>query len=190
MSDPLFDNATSKKFEGLTGHPTTILGIDPEHVDMIATLGVPTRTWALIYGEQWLSRVEMWGKVLLYGRKNHDGNAVRCAAAAIGELIAHRLEQGDFSASRIVSEGLIRLQEGKPFLPKKGRRTSQSRLDVVHAFYILRSIGINEPSQKEVRDFLDGLGIKLAADRISKICDELKFDGLMGDSRTAEKRKR
>lgn len=134
--------------------------------------------------EPWEVEMQMYCRAFLSAYGDEENRA--WAAAWIGDLIAKQLLAGNFSAPRIVSEGLINLRSRSPWRRNAGRALSPIRSLIVLAFCILtyESRG-NAVSQSDVRNFLSNHGLELGRDRISKLFDILKLGEHSGDAREA-----
>lgn len=114
------------------------------------------------------------------------------AAGLIGDLIAEQLIAGNFSAPRIVSEGLINIQAGASWRRHAGVSGSPLRHLVLLAFCCLQWDSGGKPvsvSQSDVRNFISKHGLDLSRDCISKYFDKLKLNEHKGDARKASNRK-
>jgi hypothetical protein len=134
--------------------------------------------------KEWERVARNWSELLLAAQSLKLPCTAMVAAKMIGEIVAFRLEVRDFSAPRLVSEGLLNIKHGKPF--KTGSKPSEFLTQVSAAYFTFIGNGIFEPSQAEVRAYLGGLGIPASASRISKAFDTLRLKSRAGDARRAQ----
>lgn len=130
----------------------------------------------------WEWAVEYWGDILIAAKSLKLHQLAELAAAEIGFIISARLLKGDFGAPRIVSEGLLNRQAGKPFMPRTGRKQSGDLDDVLWAFLELEGGG-DRPSQSEVMNHLKAQGKPIGRDRVSKAFKEYKLADRASDAR-------
>lgn len=119
---------------------------------------------------------------------NHQG-LVKRLSEEIGALVAEQLAKGNYDAPRAISEGLMRLQEGKEFKKTKQRRLSiRDQMLVLMAYHLLQKIGCKNPPQADVLAALEIMGAPMRKDRVSKIFDALGLKNVARDARLAVNR--
>ncbi|MBK8041155.1 MAG: hypothetical protein IPK22_29070 [Verrucomicrobiaceae bacterium] len=114
-----------------------------------------------------------------------DASLIKSVADRIGEFISEQLVKGKYDSLRIMSEGLLRLHSGGDFRGKGGPPKSFDDAFVLMMFFLLIEMGIDSPSQSEVRMALNSVKNPIRKARVSKIFDELGLKELAGDSRSA-----
>jgi hypothetical protein len=186
----------SQRFEKHTGlSVTAVTGMSPQQMDFEMSLEIPEHHRAIIDG---LDKVEFEAAqichALVISRKTKDHELTQVIASEIGELVARELAKGNFKMPRIISEGLLNLQNGKPFKVKRGPKSSNDYPLVLITFYLLKKEGITQPSQSEVAERLRVHGCEITAPQLSKAFGDLELKQLSSDAReaasTAGKRKR
>jgi hypothetical protein len=93
----------------------------------------------------------------------------------------------NFSAIRMIVDGLQNLSENKPFKKRSGKPLSPIRQAVLEELTAMNEWDKIKPSLKELRDSLKTKrGIEITAPRLSKIVSELGMVGELSDSRRAD----
>jgi hypothetical protein len=119
---------------------------------------------------------------------------IESQAASIGRFITEQLTARNYRAARMIIDGLLNLRDKRPFKATAGRQLSKTRWAVMEAYRQLEQNGrVERPSRIEVRDWLKKwMNIRISADRLSKLFDELGLKQQASDARvnTSEAGKR
>lgn len=192
MSMKAKEHAESKterqQFKELTGRDADeVFGLNTDAANILERLKIPLRLHRIFAGysdlEEWEIRAHQECLMFIHARRAKIQNIEKIAAESIGAIISEQLLKGNFSALRIVSEGLLNLQEKKPFKAHAGRKSALDEPRVVTAFYALKAQGIASPSQAEVQRHLAEFDVKIASSKVSKIFDNLGLKSESSDSR-------
>lgn len=98
-----------------------------------------------------------------------------------------RLWAKNFTAIRMIVDGLQNLIENKPFKRRSGKPLSPIRQSVFDELTAMNEWDEIRPSLKELRDSLKTKrGIEITAPHLSKIVHELGMEGKLSDSRCAD----
>ncbi len=93
----------------------------------------------------------------------------------------------NFSAIRMIVDGLQNLSENKPFKRRSGKQLSDIRQKVFDELTAMNEWDEIRPSLKELRDSLKTKrGVEITAPHLSKIVHELGMEGELSDSRRAD----
>ncbi len=139
----------------------------------------------------WEGIVEIWGEILISAKCFELSQLAKLAASEIGGVIASLLWKGVYGAPKIVSDGLLRLHEGKRFSQRSGKKKSDDTESIYWAFIVLEhemQFDGLRPSQDDVRARLKAEGKCLGRDRISKAFDYYGLKERSCDARTAVSR--
>jgi hypothetical protein len=178
----------------------SVMSVEPWFLDFIASLNIPDHHQSnAAHLNEWETRAFEQCELLILAKKlkrvkaekNDEADIFAIlindvevkAAECIGLIVAGELLKNNYKAPRIITEGLLNLQNNKPFKVKSGRKSSGEWALVLHAFYYLKSSGVDRPSQSEVAARLSKNGVIIKADRLSKIFDALKLTPLSSDAR-------
>lgn len=172
--------------EGLGRLPRPVfdaLGKNPFAV--IEALNVPEHLVRRLL-QRTYDRPEYLARQLMAVKTLKDATLTKSVADSIGEFISEQLVRGRYDSLRVMSEGLLRLHSGGDFRAKGGPSKSYDDVFVLMMFFLIIEMGIESPSQSEVRMALKSVKKPLSKARISKIFDELSLKELAGDSRSAD----
>jgi hypothetical protein len=163
-----------------------VTGLPPEDVDHISSLDIPQRQKALADGlTPWELLASSLCIALLSARLSGDQDGTEKAVNAIGVLVSEALLKGEYCKLRIISQGLVNLQNDKGFIAKRGRRKSNDYALVLIAFFELQKEGITQPSQTEVAERLRLHGCDIPSEQLSKAFGKLELKQLSSDAREA-----
>jgi len=174
-------------FEATTGISLgAVTAIPPQTIEFLLSLKIPDRLWGKMGAlNEWESDAATMCTAFIVSKRIQDNEMAEVLARKIGNLLAEELLKGNFKAPRIVSEGLLNIQNKKPFKSRAGRKPSSDKLLVITCFYYLKSTGIGQPSQREVSEYLTRQGHSIKPDHLSKMFDELDLRSLSSDARMA-----
>jgi hypothetical protein len=178
---------TSQRFEELTRVSVAdAIHVEPWLMDLFESLKIPDYHLSRVASlNEWETRAYEQCEILILARKLKHDDVTKSAAKNIGSIVTEEISKGNYKAPRIISEGLINLQNKKSFKSKSGRKSSGDSMRILIAFYFLKSAGIDQPSQAEVAKQLAEFGVSVTPDRLSKIFDELGLKSMSSDARMA-----
>lgn len=194
LSDIEQDDSSGEacEFEPEVAHELKVLllekiGAEVWLYDFIEDLNIPSQVWNALNGvNEWEAEAATNCKALMYGLKNKHFALASQAAKSLGAQITVQLLKGNIEAPSIVSKGLKNCKIGKPFRPQAGRQPSTGEaIRVVITFYYLKLIGIDKPTQTQVRKELSKH--KISSGTISKIFSKIGLKTMAGDGRNANK---
>lgn len=109
-------------------------------------------------------------------------------ADELSQFIAQELLRKNYQVLRIAADGWNNLNNGKPFKNRSGKPSN--RICVFHEWANLVMRGNLRPSAEEMLARLAGRQppIKMGAERLSKLIQELGMEGLLRDCRSAKSR--
>jgi hypothetical protein len=150
------------------------IGVDASLLDFMESLNIPAGVLEQRMGmEGWGLEAFQQCEMLVLARKLNHKVVIEYVSKTIGTILAAELARGNYSAPRIVSEGLLNLQNHKPFKIQSGRKSSGDHLLVLMALHYLKTSGVEKPSQSEVANLLAESGKIIKRPHLSKIFDEL-----------------
>lgn len=192
---------TSENYKELAkAKACSVMNVESWFLDFIASLNIPDHHLSNVaHLNEWETRACEQCELLILAKRikrskadkseaadmfeSINNDVIASAAKCIGLIVAEQLLKNNYKAPRIITEGLLNLQNNKPFKVKSGRKSSGESALVLHAFYWLKSSGVDRPSQSEVAASLSKNGVIMKADRLSKIFDALKLTPLSSDAR-------
>lgn len=137
-------------------------------------------------GNGWLEKVSHACEMFTFHKTYLPQCRAKCAEE-IGKIIAEQLMANNRRILQIVSDGLLRLAEEKPFHPaiKIPDDTWKAKLTIALTFFYMRHTGVSNPSQTEVRLKLSQEGHRFSKKTISVYFDELGLNQYASDARKA-----
>ncbi|MHB1080326.1 MAG: hypothetical protein ACYC67_13040 [Prosthecobacter sp.] len=173
-------------------------GVGPFGVEFWECLQVPVEVRDIVRGLYQTDQLErellLSCARLVHAKKYNHPHAAETAQAAIDAIIAYQQGEGRRDAARIVNEGLMNLECGKPFKPSPGKPISVDNLTrVIVAIYELKlSLGGKYPDRNAVFKKVNEIAIgddslKITRSNLGKMIRKLGLDEHIGGKRKSRK---